>query len=481
MIAPRNACPPYHDLPTGPAAITIESSLRRTRMLEQGYPTLHWSSHQLLCRLLSNLTQTCFLLAMVTAMRLDAGILTFSDRPSFLAAAEAVDITGELPNLGGPTLGPVVIGGSGGITLTGIAGHTFYVGVPAYQSVAIGPTIAIDDTEQLDVAFDSAFSIGFDYDNPSAEPSIYVITLRAGNTVVDSFSISGTQVVRSFVGVLSDVAFDNIQIRETVGGIADQYFGRFYRGTKSGNLVFLPRIRVFAGEGCTASELTDEQSTAVVFGAPLGNQTSRTFTIRNGGNGSLTGLGITLDGTDADRFTLTASPTAPVGGPNGSTTFTVRFAPLTSGTKTAALHIASNDLGASSFDIALTGEPLNQSQDTDGDGMNDASESLLAAFGFDWQVSQPSLVTTYYSNANAAGLYTAAQVQILNMDTPLLTKDTVSGLFKLTIGVQKTTNFNQPFVPFPMTLPQTGINGQGKLEFEFSAPDDAAFFRLQAQ
>jgi hypothetical protein len=418
---------------------------------------------------------------MISALRLDAGILTFSDRPSFLEAADAIDITGELPNLGGPTLGPVTIGGDGGVTLTGVAGHSFFVGDPEFQSDAIGPTIAINDIEQIDVAFDSVFSIGFDYDNPSAEPSIYVITLRAGNSVVNSFSVSGTQVVRRFIGVISDVAFDNIQIRETVGGIADQYFGRFYRGTKNGNLVFLPRLRVFSGEGCLASELTDEQGTAVVFGAPLGRQTSRTFTIRNGGNGSLTGLGITIDGTDADSFTLTASPNAPVDGPDGSTTFTVQFAPLTSGTKTAALHIASNDPGASSFDIALTGEPLSQSQDTDGDGMNDASESLLAALGFDWQVSQPSLVTAYYSNANVAGLYTAAQVQTLSVDTPLLTKDAMSGLFKLTIGVQKTTNLNQPFTPFPMTLPQTGINSQGKLEFEFSVPDDAAFFRLQAQ
>ena len=277
------------------------------------------------------------------------------------------------------------------------------------------------------------------------------------------------------------MAFDNIQIRETVGGIADQYFGHFYRGTKSGSLILLPRIRVFDGEGRLASELTDEQSAAVVFGSPLGSQTSRTFTIKNGGNGNLTGLGITMDGTDAALFTITASPTTPVGGPNGSTTFTVQFAPTTAGTKTAALHIASNDLDASSFDIALAGQPLFFTQDMDGDGMNDAAESLLAALGFDWQVSQPALVNTYYSNANAAGLYSAAQVQSLNVGTPLLTKNAISGLFKLTIGVQKTTNLTQPFTAFPMTVPQTVINAQGKLEFEFSVPDNAAFFRLQAQ
>jgi hypothetical protein len=37
------------------------------------------------------------------------------------------------------------------------------------------------------------------------------------------------------------------------------------------------------------------------------------------------------------------------------------------------------------------------------------------------------------------------------------------------------------FNPFPFTEPGTTINGQGRIEFEFSAPDNAAFFRLQTQ
>jgi hypothetical protein len=32
-----------------------------------------------------------------------------------------------------------------------------------------------------------------------------------------------------------------------------------------------------------------------------------------------------------------------------------------------------------------------------------------------------------------------------------------------------------------MTAPQTTINADGKLEFRFTAPDNAAFFRLEAQ
>ena len=73
-----------------------------------------------------------------------------------------------------------------------------------------------------------------------------------------------------------------------------------------------------------------------------------------------------------------------------------------------------------------------------------------------------------------------AQLQALNVDTPLLSKEPNTGLFKLTIGVEKATELTN-FFPFPMTAPQTIINAEGKLEFQFSAPDNAAFFRLEAR
>ena len=57
----------------------------------------------------------------------------------------------------------------------------------------------------------------------------------------------------------------------------------------------------------------------------------------------------------------------------------------------------------------------------------------------------------------------------------------VSGKFKLTVGMQKTTTLGQPFTPFPRTAPDTTINGQGQVEFLFTVPDNAAFFRLESQ
>lgn len=130
--------------------------------------------------------------------------------------------------------------------------------------------------------------------------------------------------------------------------------------------------------------------------------------------------------------------------------------------------------GSTSFNVRV----LTFTQDTDGDGLNDASEFQMAALGFDWQIAQPALVNTLFSNANGAGLYTTSQVQALNMDVPLLARNPATGQFKLTIGVRKSADL-QTFTPFPMTEPQTSINGAGQLEFLFTVPDNAAFFRVE--
>jgi len=86
----------------------------------------------------------------------------------------------------------------------------------------------------------------------------------------------------------------------------------------------------------------------------VGVVTNLTFVITNIGTANLTGLDITIDGANPAMFTVTAAPTSPVI-PGGFTTFTVGFTPSSTGAKTAALHIADNDLNNNPFNIALTG------------------------------------------------------------------------------------------------------------------------------
>ncbi|MBE0540032.1 MAG: choice-of-anchor D domain-containing protein, partial [Verrucomicrobia bacterium] len=121
--------------------------------------------------------------------------------------------------------------------------------------------------------------------------------------------------------------------------------------TGTGTTATAPEIAVELPNG---TNLVSNVSNADFGSAVVGTNTSLTFTIRNLGGANLTGLGITINGVDAAQFTVTANPTAPVA-PNGSTTFTVRFAPVSAGFKTAGLLIANNDSDENPFYFTLTG------------------------------------------------------------------------------------------------------------------------------
>jgi hypothetical protein len=298
----------------------------------------------------------------------------------------------------------------------------------------------------------------------------------------------------------------------------------------------LPEIVV---EQPVATSLTDSTSSVGFGTVALGSSSAVTiFTIRNTGDLTLSVGAISVDGTNAGDFVVNTTGTALTVAGGGSTTFTVTFAPggTVSGTRPAAIHIASSDLDENPFDIDLTGVGLSTTADSDGDGLNDWAEFQYAALGFDWQVSQPALVSTLMANANVAGLYTQTQynanyaagvtagqnvvtsdpnafslwsqaqydanriagrndvigdpnpyglytpdqVQALHVGVPLLTRN-AGGQFKLTIGIKKATNMTAPFTDFPFTAPDTTVNGQGKVEFLFTVPGNAAFFRLEAQ
>lgn len=217
--------------------------------------------------------------------------------------------------------------------------------------------------------------------------------------------------------------------------------------------------------------------------ATVGSPADVVFTVRNTGSAPLALSGtpaVVVGGTDAALFSVISPPASALGG-GDSTSFIVRYTPLDSSPKTATLSLANNDTDENPFDINLTGAVLSFTTDTDGDGFSDASELQMAALGYDWQVSQTALVNAYTSNANGLGYYTAAQVQALNLDTPLIQRDGL-GQFKLTVGMKKSTDLIL-FNPLPMNQPgmTTTINSEGKLEIQFTVPDNAAFFRLQAQ
>jgi hypothetical protein len=353
-------------------------------------------------------------------------------------------------------------------------------GAVTWANGATGRTGAISATNSL-VGSTSGDNIG----------GTEIILLNNGNfavtspfwdngTIIDAGAVTWCDGSLGTTGLV--VAANSFLGTTTSGGFSflvtnDPLYNRVLIGRPSDNRVsllgFTPHLIVQQPTNNTLAN-----GSTRIFGAPVGSNISLSFTIRNTNLGDLTGLGVTIDGTDAALFSVTPDPSGFLPGPLGATNFVVRFAPASTGNKTAALHIASSDAAQNPFNVNLSGKGLSYSEDTDGDGMSDAAEFALAALGFDWQSSQSNLVNTYYAQANSAGLYTSNQVQALSVDFPLLAKDPQTGEFTLTIGVQKSTNLFD-FSAFPMSAPQTTINAQGELQFRFNAPDNAAFFRLE--
>ncbi|RYD18946.1 MAG: choice-of-anchor D domain-containing protein, partial [Verrucomicrobiaceae bacterium] len=177
-----------------------------------------------------------------------------------------------------------------------------------------------------------------------------------------------------------------------------------------------------------------------------GANVSRTFTIRNLGIVDLTGLTITKDGANAADFTVTASPVAPVAGPTGTTTFTVKFAPTTAGSKTAGIHIASNDADEASYDITLKGSafvkvPEISVQQPVGSELTDGKTKK--SFGT-VKIGKKSAVKTFtIRNAGTADL-TGLSIAVKGKQAK---EFTVTKLSKTTLASGATTTFKVTFKP----------------------------------
>ncbi|MCB1229029.1 MAG: choice-of-anchor D domain-containing protein [Verrucomicrobiae bacterium] len=86
----------------------------------------------------------------------------------------------------------------------------------------------------------------------------------------------------------------------------------------------------------------------------VGSTVEKTVTIRNIGGAPLRDVAIHIDGVDAADFGIAVSPPTEIA-PRRTAGFTVTFTPSSTGAKTAALHLTSNDDDENPFDIDLTG------------------------------------------------------------------------------------------------------------------------------
>lgn len=185
----------------------------------------------------------------------------------------------------------------------------------------------------------------------------------------------------------------------------------------------------------------------------VGSNASLTFTIKNTGSADLTGLGITPDGTNAADFTVTASPTAPVAGPSGSTTFTVKFTPSAMGSRSAVLHIANNDSNENPFDINLTGTGLAPDIAVEVPLGTPVTPTTVGGANLGTvTVNKVASITFNISNPGNANL-TLSNVSLGSTTSPAITIK--SNLTSTTVAPGGTSQFTLQFIP-TTTGPFTG-------------------------
>jgi hypothetical protein len=106
------------------------------------------------------------------------------------------------------------------------------------------------------------------------------------------------------------------------------------------------------------TSLTDGIS-QVNFGTSEGGvPINLSFTIRNGGAATLSGLTVTIQGADASHFTLSTAPATDLA-PGTSGSFSVTYAPTSIGSHAAAISISSNDADENPFNIDIRGDRTN--------------------------------------------------------------------------------------------------------------------------
>ena len=170
---------------------------------------------------------------------------TYTDKTTFLTDTGATSATGPLPNLG-------VIPGGGAASQT-VGSATFTITPPSSTLIfgtlgqvvtnndwtlrLPGNDIAISDIENLNVDLSSTvYSFGIDLAEPETDPNInapfidstFTVTIKNGGSFVDSFTVNPPNDVAAFLGIWTDVPFDRVEIRETTGGVGNEFFGEVF-------------------------------------------------------------------------------------------------------------------------------------------------------------------------------------------------------------------------------------------------------------
>lgn len=225
----------------------------------------------------------------------------------------------------------------------------------------------------LEVSYSTAVAVSdvaisqIDNQNPFLAPGIQgpamSNSLEGGIQQVGNSTSFGTFGAAGQVEFALDL-YRVLAINTAPGQVAGDVRMGSYEGTvtvsSSGKVSFIAKATTVKApeivvEQPTGTGLTDGTAKKSFGTVKVGKtSTAKTFTIKNTGKASLTGIAITKNGTQAKDF-IVSTPSVTSVAPGKSATFTVKFKPTAKGTRNAAIHIKSNDANENPFDIKLTG------------------------------------------------------------------------------------------------------------------------------
>lgn len=154
-----------------------------------------------------------------------AALLTYDDLDTFLndSRAAAEETLRELGRVGnGFSLGD--------LTFSLGPGATNMI-VDQRSDILDGYEIALSGKEDLNVDLAGpAYSFGFQFVEPTVD-SVFEVSLYGNSGFQDSFNFTAEDDNTAyFVGVWTDFLFNRVEIRETTGGLENEYYGQFYSG-----------------------------------------------------------------------------------------------------------------------------------------------------------------------------------------------------------------------------------------------------------
>lgn len=189
----------------------------------------------------------------------------------------------------------------------------------------------------------------------------------------------------------------------------------------------------------TTADWTDFSSTAG----------TRTFTIYNNGNITLTLGSIVVSGANASEFTITTPPAASVAA-FSSTTFVVTFLPTALGVRTATLTFSNNDSTENPYNFNIQGTGVTREIDVQGLGLSisDGDTVTSVSDGTDFGPADINLatVTRTFTIRNTGSLaLTISNPTITGLNASEFSISANPGT--LTIGAGSSTTFSVTFNP----------------------------------